>query len=403
MLIRKVKIIITHLVVFCLFCLNNSFADELYKQFVIEKQSKYSSSDNKDDLNPISGNIKKYRIGILESGVWSGFVLYFKALVEGLTTLGWGKIDVLENLTIKEQIDIKVMIEALNKKGWSDYIDFPTKAYRKMTLETRKKDTEALVSTPDLDMIIGFGTWAGQDLRALPDTFKIPCLISAVSKPIESKIIDSVNDSGKDNITGRVEIDRFKRQIQLFHDVMGFKKIGVVYSGIDPTGSQYAAIPDVEAVKEQRRFEVAISTDVPPSGDIQEINRKFIENVEKLVKEEKIDAFYLTLQNGVNLSTLPKLLEIFNSNKVSTFYMGGSDYVRKGILLSIATNWAPIGIFEAKNTIRILKGAKPRDLNLLFEGVPSIAINIETAKIIGYDPPVDILATADEIYSSIEK
>ncbi len=34
---------------------------------------------------------------------------------------------------------------------------------------------------------------------------------------------------------------------------------------------------------------------------------------------------------------------------------------------------------------------------------PKIAINLKTAEIIGYDPPVDVLGAADEIYQEIEK
>ncbi len=39
----------------------------------------------------------------------------------------------------------------------------------------------------------------------------------------------------------------------------------------------------------------------------------------------------------------------------------------------------------------------------LFEEPPKIAINIKTAEIIGFDPPVDILLAADEIFQEIEK
>ncbi|MBF0119782.1 MAG: hypothetical protein HQK79_13180 [Desulfobacterales bacterium] len=385
--------------------LSNSFQKncEAAEDNSVSKTFKKINTYSKENLKPELKKGKKYRIGILESGVWGGFILYFKAWAKGLTAFGWGNKEILEGLTKEEQADIKIMINALNKKKWSEYIEFSEDAYRKMTLETRKNDTDAVAKISNLDIIIGLGTWAGQDLRALPESFKTPCLISAVSMPIESKIIDSVNDSGRDNIFGRVEPDRFKNQIQLFHDVIGFKRLGVVYSGIDPTAYQYAAIPDIEAVKQKRGFELIAATSVPPSGDIEKINQKFIENLKKLVEIDNIDAFYLTLQNGINQNTLPKIIEIFNKYKIPTFAMGGPDYVKKGILLSVATNWDPIGVFEAQNTIKILKGNKPRDLNLIFEAEPRIAINLETAKIIGYDPPVDILGASDEIYTNIER
>ncbi len=51
---------------------------------------------------------------------------------------------------------------------------------------------------------------------------------------------------------------------------------------------------------------------------------------------------------------------------------------------------------------KILNGARPRQLDQVFEGPPKIAINLKTAQIIGYDPPVDVLGAADEIYQEIE-
>ena len=57
-----------------------------------------------------------------------------------------------------------------------------------------------------------------------------------------------------------------------------------------------------------------------------------------------------------------------------------------------------IGMFYAKTIASILNGARPRDLNQRFEQPARIAINLNTAIEIGYDPSIDILAVADEIY-----
>ena len=51
---------------------------------------------------------------------------------------------------------------------------------------------------------------------------------------------------------------------------------------------------------------------------------------------------------------------------------------------------------------KIFNGAKPRQLDQLFEEPPKIAINLKTAELIQYDPPVDVLGSADEIYTEIK-
>jgi len=41
----------------------------------------------------------------------------------------------------------------------------------------------------------------------------------------------------------------------------------------------------------------------------------------------------------------------------------------------------------------------PNELDQLFEEPPKIAINLKTAELIGFDPPVIILGAADEIFT----
>ena len=52
---------------------------------------------------------------------------------------------------------------------------------------------------------------------------------------------------------------------------------------------------------------------------------------------------------------------------------------------------------------QLINGAKPRDLDQNWLAPPKIAVNLRVAEIIGFDPPFDVLAAADEIYEEIEK
>jgi ABC-type uncharacterized transport system substrate-binding protein len=65
-------------------------------------------------------------------------------------------------------------------------------------------------------------------------------------------------------------------------------------------------------------------------------------------------------------------------------------------------NFQYVGRFYAQTMAKIFNGAKPRDIGQLFEDPPKIAINLKTAELIGYDPPVDVLSAADEIFEEIE-
>ncbi len=386
---------------------NKAPQTKLYRQFVIDRQLEgLDTTLKKNDLSPELIKGKKFRIAVLESGVWSGFPLYLDAVIEALTELGWGNQEVYRSLLPHEKASTLSLIKTLNSKEWSQYIEFDVKSYAQIQLATRGQGAFKLSRENDLDLIIGLGTWAGQDLRRLPKKFNTPCIIMAVSKPIKSGILNNSKDSGRNNFTGRIDLDRFKRQISLFHSIVGFKKLGIVYAGDDSEAALYAGIPDIKAVQSGLRkngkesFDLIEATDIPASGDLVLISQKYLKSVTDITSQ--IDAFYLTLQNGVNDNSISRLVDFFIKNKIPTFYMGGAKYVRHVVLFGFTDNYTPIGQFNALKIIKILKGAKPRDLNMIYEANPRIAVNLATAHKIGLDIPADVLKIADEIYNTVE-
>ena len=76
----------------------------------------------------------------------------------------------------------------------------------------------------------------------------------------------------------------------------------------------------------------------------------------------------------------------------------------KGILLSISREggFGPVGRFLAISMAKILNGAKPRQINQVFEEeAPTIAINLKTAEMIGLYLSAEVLAASDEVYREI--
>lgn len=88
-----------------------------------------------------------------------------------------------------------------------------------------------------------------------------------------------------------------------------------------------------------------------------------------------------------------------NRAGLPTFSQAGAEEVSAGVLMSLAmSRFRAIGEFYAQTIAKIFNGAKPRQLNQKFEQPARIAINLHTALEIGYDPSIEILAVADEIY-----
>ena len=98
------------------------------------------------------------------------------------------------------------------------------------------------------------------------------------------------------------------------------------------------------------------------------------------------------------------MVRISNEHKIPTFSQAGSAEVKLGILLSLSqAGFRYIGEFHAQAIAKVFNGAKPNQLEQLFEDPPKIAINLKTAELIGFDPPIVLLGAADEIFHDITK
>jgi ABC-type uncharacterized transport system substrate-binding protein len=114
------------------------------------------------------------------------------------------------------------------------------------------------------------------------------------------------------------------------------------------------------------------------------------------------DAIYVTQQGGVRLESIPDLVNIANQYRIPTFSQAGSEEVKYGFLASISqAGYRYFGEFHAQTLAKVFNGAKPNQLTQCFEQPPKIAINLETARLIGFDPPIVLLGAADEIFYKI--
>src|SRR5690606_39935229 len=105
----------------------------------------------------------------------------------------------------------------------------------------------------DIDLMIAMGTWAGQDMRSIGPP--MPTIVGSASDPLAAGIVDSPQDSGRDNLHARIEPERYQRQVRLFHEIVPFKKLGIVYEDSE-AGRSYAAVNAVEQVGKEQGFAI---------------------------------------------------------------------------------------------------------------------------------------------------
>ena len=158
----------------------------------------------------------------------------------------------------------------------------------------------------------------------------------------------------------------------------------------------------LEKLAKERKFELVRCYTKSDIADVTQAEKSVIDCFNRLVNE--VDAIYVTVQGGVNKRSIPALVKIANEHKIPTFSQSGSEEVKDGFFVSLSqAGFKYIGEFHAETFAKVFNGAKPNQLDQLFQEPPKIAINMKTAEIIGFDPPVVLLGAADEIYRTIQK
>ena len=346
---------------------------------------------------------EKWRIAYYEGGPYTDYKTTLIATVKGLVKLGW-----IEPFNLPKNID-----DADTEKTWrylaghakSDYLEFLAGGFMSAEWnsdkrrENQKNMIHRLANGKDIDLIIAMGTWAGMDLAN--NQHSVPVFVMSTSDPVRAKIIKSPEDSGFSHVFARCAPKRYERQIRLFHRIFGFKKLGMIFED-SPEGRTYAAWVDVSKVAKERDFEII--TCYVRDSDIAE--DEMLSKTRECFKEicPQIDAFWLTGTNGMQDKYIHNYVPILLKYKVPSWSMvQNASLVRHGILMALSKNdYGPLGFFQAETIAKIFNGAKPGELNQIFEDLNTLMINTKTAEVIGFKIPNSLLRISDRVFNEIE-
>ena len=368
--------------------------------FLIFPFSTLAKNKAKYETTPLTNNGKKWRIGYYEGGPYINYPVNLRTIAKGLHELGW-----METITIDEKVDptdSRTVWDELSKTK-SKYIEFVSDAYwsanwNKTVRIENTKDAIKKLQSGDMDFMIAMGTWAGQDLAN--NNHSVPTMVVSTSNPVLSSIVKSVEDSGFDHVHAKCDPTRYIRQVKLFHNMVDFKKLGIVYEN-SVEGRTYAALADVEKVAKERHFEI-VKCEAPFSGvEKDEAAKAVIRCHEQLAP--KVDAVYVTVHRGIISEYMPEIMAPLFKHKIPTFSMRGPKEVKNGVLLCISRGgFVTVGRYHAEIMAQIFNGAKPRELDQVFQDPKKIAVNLKTAEIIEYLIPPAFLKVTDETYKEIK-
>ena len=353
-------------------------------------------------VEPVTNGGEKWRIGYAETDPYGNFAGTLHGLVLGLERLGW--ISGIEGLPYTPgQDDSTEMWRWLSSRDVGAYIEFVADAHYSFARNEEQVEhniVSRLGGDSDIDLMLVMGTLAGT--KVATTRHQVPTLVFSSSNAVRSGIIQSSEDSGYDHIWAHMDPDRYVRQVDVFHDIFEFKKLGIVYENSE-LGRVYAAVDDVQAFADQRGVEL-ISRYVDEPKTDEQFDR-YYEQLTAAYSElaGQVDAMYVTL--GLwDLQRLPELLKPFHDKGIPVFSQLGPEEVAYGALLSLGRpNFEGTGRFGADTIARVLSGTSPRELEQVYGETPSIVVNLEVADLIGYRIPFDILLVADEIVAAVNR
>ncbi len=320
-----------------------------------------------------SASNKTYRIAYLEAGNYWIYDKTFDALKDALEEMGW-----------KDKVDF--LQDAHFSPGWDESMK-----------PERLKKAHQLMDRKDIDLIVAMGTGATKSLLEA-NNGKTPILAMGVSDAVKSKFVINEKDSGTDNFTVRVVPGRYKRMFEIFHDVVNFKKLGLLYSDTED-GHKYSNVTDAKQVSAERGFKIIEYKKISTSEKTEECEAGL-----QWLFAQGIDAFFIPSINCFdwNKGDVKKLFDLLIKNKIPSFARNGTQDVKAGALMGFSTiDFSKRGKFLADKLVKILKGESPRSLNMIDNATPKISLNINVAEKIGIDPSFDILGASDEIFQEI--
>ena len=341
----------------------------------------------------------RVRVAYIEGGFYTDYAKILVALAQGLAGL-----DLIAdgNVPVPEKVESTADIwKWLHANAGGNTLEFVADGYYSAAwddavfAEKRAALVERLNETRDIDLVLAFGTKAGQAMAT--DDHATPVAVLSVTDAVAAGIIPSPEDSGRDHVFAMVEHNRYYREVVLFNDIFRFKRLGIAYEDSEK-GRASVAMPQIQQAAKDSNVELLTCVATLFSEDVTQATADLIACHERLV-EAGADAVYMTVNNGMQLEMMNDILRPLMAERLPTFSQNGVDEVKQGVLLSVSqVNFSGQGMFAARAIARIIQGESPRAQKQSYEERLSLAVNLRTAMLIGWNPSLAVLAAVDQIF-----
>ena len=231
------------------------------------------------------------------------------------------------------------------------------------------------------DVIVAIGTPSAQSVAAATST--IPLVFSAVTDPVEAKLVSKLDGSGT-NVTGGSDALPYEPQIELMRQIIpNLKNVGYVYS----PGEVNSTIT-LKNLKE-KLTPLGIKVHEAPaqrSTDIAMAARSL---------EGKVDMIYTSTDNNV-VSAYESLFQVAKESKIPLIASDTSS-VARGAVAALGVDYYALGRETGKIVVRILNGEKAGEIPVYTPQKLDLFVSPKNALAEGITLPQAIIDKAKEV------
>ncbi|WP_296403100.1 ABC transporter substrate-binding protein [Psychrobacter sp.] len=231
------------------------------------------------------------------------------------------------------------------------------------------------------DVIVAIATPSAQSVAAA--TNSIPIVFSAVTDPVEAKLLKSMDGSGT-NVTGTSDALPYEPQIDLMKQIIpNLKNVGYVYS----PGEVNSTIVLKNLEDKLKPMGITVySAPAQKSNDIAMAARSIA---------DKVDVIYTSTDNNV-VSAYESLYQVAKESKVPLI-ASDTDSVKRGAVAAMGVNYHDLGRETGKIVVKILKGEKPGSIPVYTAKTLDLYVSKSNAAEQGIVLPQSILDKAKEV------
>lgn len=231
-------------------------------------------------------------------------------------------------------------VEGLKDAGYEDGVNI-TIDYQNAQGEQANCQTIAEKFVNDkMDLVLAIATPAAQAM--VSKTTEIPILVTAVTDPASSGLVDS-NEAPGGNVSGTSDLTPVREQIDLLHQLLPeAKTVGILYCSSEDN-SEYQADIAVEALEA-----------LGMTGEKYTIST--LDEIQAVVDsmKGKVDAIYTPTDNKV-AEGMPTVSMIATEAGIPTI-VGESGMVESGGMVTYGLSYFNLGKMTAEQAVSILKG-----------------------------------------------